>query len=381
MTFKFNDYVETPVHMNLPLFDKLESLTQDSDHIIIVENELNIFNEYNQIRSLLNSNNKISVIVHCRDQAMPHKDIFNKIDQVFYDLDYHKNYNFVLISAFPYHWNIDFSKNKRFLYVYYPEYNGIYWDIYKDVKPLSSRKLNKHFLCLNKRAEFLRLLLYYEFYNKGWLDKSYFSYLGENYLGGELFCKESHNYYKNEISKFNQYKHLKIPSQSFIQINQDQLLNKYQKKFDTVNCIDPTWKVEYNLYEKSFCSVIVETGPTHKIVNVSEKTFRCIAIQHPAIIFSSNGTNKFLKDLKLDYNLYHKIFQEWDSNSQDFERFDKFVKFIEKISNLNLENLNLLNEVIQDRLVATRKNYINLYHSMLSKQDKLFEKIQKFVLD
>ena len=384
MNFEFNDYIKAPIHTNLPLFDQLESLTINNSHkqVFIVENENNILNNYEHIRSLLNDKNlTVNVIAHCRDQAVPHPELQKKVEQIFFDLSQHDNFKFVLIAPVPYHWNIDFSKHKNFLYVYYPEYCGIYWDLYKDVEPLTTRNLTKHFLSLNKRSEFLRLLLYYEFYNRNWLDKSYFSYLGEDYINGKMFCEKTHDRFKNEIMKFDRYQHLKIPKQSFIKIKEDNLLQKYKNGFDGIHEIDPTWKVEKSLYQKSFCSIIVETAPTKNIVNVSEKTFRCISIQHPALIFSSINTNKFLLDLGLDYNLYNEIFVGWDNDFRNFKRFESFIKFIEKIAKANINELNILNNLLQEKLIAARDNYKNLAATMHLKQDEIFEKIKKFVLD
>lgn len=384
MTFEFNDYIKAPLHTNLPLFDQLESLTLHNNYkqVFVVENENNILNNYDRIRSLLNDKSlTVNVIAHCRDQAVPHEDLEEKIKQIFFDLDHYENFKFVLIAPVPYHWNIDFSQHKNFLYVYYPEYCGIYWDLYKDVQPLTTRKLTKHFLCLNKRAEFLRLLLYYEFYNKNWLDKSYFSYLGEDYINGKMYCEKTYNRFKKEIMRFDRYQDLKIPEKSFVKIEEDNLLQKYENGFDGIRNIDPTWKVEKSLYQKSFCSIIIETAPTKNIVNISEKTFRCISIQHPALIFSSINTNKFLLDLGLDYNLYNEIFIDWDNDFRDFERFDSYIKFIEKIANTNINELNILNNLLQEKLIAARDNYKNLAATMHLKQDELFKKIQKFILN
>lgn len=384
MSFEFNDYVETPDHTNLPLFDRLASLVINNSHkqVFIVENENNILNNYQHIRSLLKDKNlTVNVIAHCRDQAVPHLELEEKVKQIFFDLSQYNNFKFVLIASVPYHWNIDFSQHKNFLYVYYPEYCGIYWDLYKDVQPLTTRKLTKHFLCLNKRAEFLRLLLYYQFYNKNWLDKSYFSYLGEDQFGGKLFCKKTYNHFKNEIIQLKKYQHLKIPKKSFIELEEDTLIQKYKNGFDGIQEIDPTWKIEKSLYQKTFCSVIIETAPTQNIVNISEKTFRCISIQHPFIMFSSINTNKFLSDLGLDYNLYNEIFAEWDKDYRDFERFDSFIKFVEKIARIHIKELTILNNLLQEKLIAARDNYRNLAATMHLKQDKLFEKIKKFVLD
>jgi hypothetical protein len=384
MFFEFNDYIKAPDHTNLPLFEQLEALTVHNSHrqIFIIENENNILNNYDRIRDLLNNKNlTVNVVAHCKDQAISHSKLEEKVEQIFFDLSSHDNFKFVLIASVPYHWNIDFSKHKNFLYVYYPEYCGIYWDLYKDVQPLTTRKLAKHFLCLNKRAEFLRLLLYYEFYNKNWLDKSYFSYLGEDHIGGKMFCEKTYDHFKKEIMKFDRYQHLKIPEESFVKIEEDNLLQQYKNGFDGIRNIDPTWKVEKSLYQKSFCSIIIETAPTKNIVNVSEKTFRCISIQHPAIVFSSINTNKFLSDLGLNYNLYDEVFAHWDNDFRDFERFDSYIEFIEKIANTNIHELNILNGLVQEKLVAARENYKNLAATMHLKQDQLFKKIQDFVLN
>jgi hypothetical protein len=366
--------------MNLELFDRLDTASgQYEKNKLIVDTEEIIFENYFSIREILKTNElDLTVIAHCKHQAFPHRDVKKIIKQIAQDLNDYKNFRFVLITNTPYDRSIILPQHNRFLWIHYPEYNAIYWPLYSDEKPLTPRSVKKHFLSLNKRNELFRQILYYKFHYNNWLEKSYFSFLGENNFYGSYQCQATFDKHHAVIASSNEFSYLtnNYPSK-FIKIEHDNFVDDYDQKIN-YNGFDPTWKVNnQQLYENSFCSVILETDPASEFINVSEKTFRAISIKHPLLLFSSAGTQKFLCELGLDNDLYN-LFKPADLG-ENFSRFQSFLLILEKIANLSTTELDVLTVMLDKKLDHMRDNYCQLYFNMISRQEKILSQIKTFV--
>ena len=375
----FKKFYKPIEHMNLALFDELERYNGvHNGHLFISSNEESILNSYHKIKQLLTDQSleSVNVVAHCGDQAIASQNLSEKLNEIKKDLALHKKFKFVLIAAAPYHWKIDFSDFNNFLYIYYPEYQGIYWPIYKDQIPLTGRPIKKHFLSLNKRADLYRQLLYYTFYQNNWIDKSYFSYLGEDYLKGNLYSIEKFEQIHNNIDKF--FPGFKRPPNRFITLDDDKNLEKY-KTFSQSE-FDPTWNIDEYLYKDSFCSVVIETAPTHEIVNLSEKTFRSIVYGHPVVLFAAPGSYAFLRDLGIDFGIYDIAAVNWDSGVDNKERFLNFIEFLKKIAVLSHNNLELVSRLVDNKTDHLRDQYRYVYKRMLSAQPVIAQSIKDFLL-
>ena len=381
-TEKLPDHFNDPyaVYMNLDLFDLLDSSSGAYDNnLILVDTEEIIFENYFNLReNLKDSQTNVFIIAHCKHQAFPHHNVKNVIKQISQDLNDYKNFKFVLITNTPYEQSIMLPQHKNFLWIHYPEYNAIYWPMYSDETPLGPRAVQKHFLSLNKRNELFRQILYYKFYYNNWLDKSYFSFLGENSFYGNYACPETFKQHHSVIEQSVEFSYLiKNSPTNFLKIEDDEFVSDYNKKIN-YNGFDPTWKINNKkLYENSFCSIIMETDPAHQFINVSEKTFRAIAIKHPFLLFSSAGTHQFLRELGLDSDLYNLMMPV--DRGQNFQRMQSFLLIIENIARLSPTELNVLTVMLDEKLEQMRNNYRALYYQMIKRQADILEQIKKFI--
>lgn len=366
--------------MNLELFRSLDSMTGlHNGHFFISSNEENILDNYNDIRKLLEDSSvtNVTVVAHCADAAMPHHNLAAKLEQIKTDLRQYKNFKFVLIAGLPYHWEINFDDCCNFLYIFYPEYQGIYWPLYKDELPLGPRPIKKHFLSLNKRADLYRQILYYTFGQHNWIEKSYFSYLGEDYINGNLYSVDRFLEIDAQIKSSKYFRNLMTPTEKFLSLNNDTLLESYKNNYSSES--DPTWNIDHRLYKESFCSVIMETSPTNKIINFSEKTFRAITYKHPFLLFGSENTHRFLiQELGIDLGIYNNVIANWDTGINNDQRFENFIKFIAKIANLTVDDLTIINNLLNEKASHLRDQYRHVYNKMISKQDFILHSVKKF---
>lgn len=380
--FDFDNFFKPVPHMDLDLFADLRSYHGIHEgHLFISCREEIILNRYPEIKKLFadESIRSVNVVAHCADQAIPSHDLVEKLQEIKGDLAQHKKFKFVLIAAAPYHWEIEFGNLKNLLYIYYPEYQGIYWPIYKDQVPLKPRPIKKHFLSLNKRADPYRQMLYYMFYENNWLDKSYFTYLGEDYLNGSLYSTERVDKIHNKWILSSFFSDLKQPPEKFRTLDEDKFLQSYKGTWNFYKDLDPSWHIDDRLYQDSFCSVIIETAPQHNIVNLSEKTFRCIAHKHPVLMFSAAGSYKFLQELGIDFGIYDTAIAKWDTGKILDKRFLHFTDFLKNIASLDLKTLEMLTALIDDKTSYLREQYRHVYENMNFRQDAISQEIKDFL--
>lgn len=358
-----------PDHMFLPLFKNLHNLTKNTN--IKVGTESDIFNNYDLfIKTKPANNEKNLIIAHCFNEVIVSNSLIDRMHDLEKDLENNPNIFLILISCYDIAQSL--PKKNNFLFLYFPEYHGIYWNLYKDIEPSSVHTINKKFLSLNKRADIYRQLLYYKFYSAGWLNDSIFSYLGENYLNGNLNDREYFNEIHSMIKTRNEFEvYSKSFPNNFAKIDNDYLLDKYTNKIiESNSTVDATWLVNKNWYDLTFCSVIIETDADNLFPNFSEKTFRAISMQHPMYLFSSLPTVQSLKDLGLDLgNEIHK----WHTDKPD--RFNCLIESLENVVNTSIDDLKLQRIKLQEQLEYLRKQYSNLHGRIEKKEKIIFEKV------
>ena len=230
---------------------------------------------------------------------------------------------------------------------YIKEFHSLLIDDYQSIK-LNHQDLTHKFISLNKRSVPWRQLLYRKFWQDGLLPHSYFSYLCEDSLKGTMYHEPS--WQENQTWLEQHYKG-PWPEQKFYSLDNDQLLEKYKNTSDLGN--DPTWHVDDNMYEHTFCSVVLETDVGNRCVNLSEKTIRSLAIGHPLLMLGATGTVQHLRDLGLD--MLDDIFDlAYDQEPDIFKRVEKFFQSIDQIASMSYDELTEIRTHIQPRLQHNR---------------------------
>lgn len=374
-----------PNHMIIDLFRYLDSLngTHNDGNTIISSNEEVIFKNYNSLREHLFTNQCVTIISHCCDIAIVNENYHEIMNQISQDLDTYDNFRFIFITSLPYCLpytdSYSLPKHQRFKWIYFPEYNGIYWNLYSDIEPLYPRPVKKHFLSLNKRADLYRQILYYTFSANNWLEKSYFTYLGEDKFKGTLFSKDAVSNI-DQIIERDKYKHLLTHThQQFLNLPNDKLLSDYNNGFNIITEPDPTWSVDRGMYNESFCSIVIETDPSSQFINISEKTFRTISIKHPLILFAVPSTYKWLVELGIDYDIFFPDCMSWDNGTTPFNRLDNLIDFISKFEQTTLKELEFLTYELDEKLEHIRLQYKHLYNSINQAQDRIVREIAEVV--
>jgi hypothetical protein len=318
--------------------------------------------------SLRQTNDKYVIISHCLDQVSGFQ-YYNKLPTISdLSIEFKDRVLFIILSVHDLKLT---GLDPTVRYFYFPEYHAVYWSLYKDYNS-DYKVVNKKFLSLNKRGDIWRQLLYKKFYVDRLLDESYFSYLCESTNYGLLYHDETWNTNKewldDWINTYHQSLNGEWPTKKYYELENDILLNMYKEKFsDTLSILsddtDPTWHVDVNIYNTSFCSIILETDIGNQLVNLSEKTFKAISLGHPMLLLGSAGTHTLLK--RLGFDLFDDIFD--NMYDQELDLFDRIVKFfgsIDKIQKKSLSELNLLKYQLVERGNDNRKQYNLLYTTM-----------------
>jgi hypothetical protein len=160
----------------------------------------------------------------------------------------------------------------------------------------------------------------------------------------------------------------------------DSLLEDYKQKpliqktvTDKKIAIDPSWEINRNWYSKTYCNILIETDPDNSIVNLSEKTFRSIMMQHPLYLLAAPETYGYLESLNL------KLLPEnllWN-HGKVFSRFNTFLNYLDNLKPNSLLQAQELRKEKHQHTIHLRNCYYDLYKRMLIKQFKIEELILK----
>jgi len=283
-------------------------------------------------------------------------------------VDFYKNTsvnsNFILINSF------DFPELANIPHVYFyhfPEYHAYYYPLYQDYR-ITSTKLTKKFICLNKRGHSFRQALYQAFYNCHLLDASYFSYLCETGHCGQLFDETVHAKIEQELldwhSRWPELARWTTPDKKFITVNDHDILDQYQDWSNqdgwanTTN-LDPSWIHDSAMYATSFCSVVAESIPDQQRINLSEKTIRAFCMGHPIIMIGVAGTVEYLRNLGFD--MFDDIIDHsYDHTIDPVIRTRQAFEQILKLNEYSIEELDDLNQ----QLVPRRQHNIDVVKTM-----------------
>lgn len=197
-------------------------------------------------------------------------------------------------------------------------------------EPYNVSKKEKKFLCFNKVNRQHRITLLENLLNLNLVKDAYFSfYMDDQTL---TFLSTQHkNEYKNIIDNKDKFPFT---------------LNRTEERSNPTDIrLD-----DLQYFQNSYFSVVTETlfyTKLEKIQNVlyyniaeifgtfpSEKIFKCIALNHPFIVVSTNGYLKFLR--QRGYKTFEPFIDEtYDSIEDDAERLAAIIKEINRLCNLS----------------------------------------------
>jgi hypothetical protein len=366
----------------LPLFEKCLTLSG----VFNVIDEWHLKNtRFDEIQQYLETTKEPKLLVHASDGVHPyHAQLYNKI--LLYLREYFiKNSKAQLIYYSVNNYHAVFNGVKNIEYHWIPEYHGHYWPIYQNLE-IIDKDISKKFLCLNKRATIPRWLTYKKFYTDNLLDQSIFSFLGEDQRWGELENKSIVEHFEVTIKKYYpQFAHLQVPEKMFCQVDNDQnlttylnqnLFNNYPVDNSVVRPVDPSWMLDHNYYQQTFCSVINETSLDANKPNFSEKTFRAICYGHPFIIIGSQYSLKFLRELGLD--TYDDIFDNsYDTVADPWHRLLAVFNTIDQVGNKDITELDKIKKELYARRITNLNAYQTLYNKLLLKTNNLLDELNE----
>lgn len=368
--------------MNLLLFDRLDQIQGLYNNVRFISGpELTILEKYEEILEQHKQEKiRTCLLVHCNDMVIVthfFRKIHSKLEQ---DLIENPNFEIILVTVFDYNLKCPLPLElPNFTWIYYPEYNAIYWGIYCDDIPIDkNEQIEYFFLSMNKRAGIFRQALCYKFYDNNWINSSIFTYLGESKNHISLFDVNTYKDIEKQIIEKNMYSPIPNTDQPIFITREDTLLDQY-KLIPQINRIvnnskitfDPSWAINREWYSKSYCSVTIETDPDNSIINLSEKTFRSIMMQHPLYLFAAEETYEYLSNLGL--NLLEEN-QLWN-NGKVFARFKIFLDHLDKIKPSTLTQAQILRAQLHDHSVHLRNQYYQLYKRMISKESEIKNQI------
>jgi hypothetical protein len=366
----------------LPLFAKCLTLSD----VFNVIDEWHLKNtKFDKIQQYLETTEEPKLLVHASDGVHPyHNRSYNKV--LFYLREYFsKNSKAQLIYYSVNNYHSVFNGVKNIRYHWIPEYHGHYWPIYQNIDIIDN-DISKKFLCLNKRASMPRWLTYKKFYTDNLLDQSIFSFLGEDQRWGKFESKSIVEHFEITIKKYYpQFAHLQAPKKMFCRVDDDQNLTSYLDNYQVVSrscdysttiLADPSWILDHNYYQQTFCSVINETSLDADKPNFSEKTFRAICHGHPFIIIGSRYSLKFLRELGLD--TYDDIFDNsYDTIADPWYRLLAVFNTIDQISNKDITKLDKIKKDLHARRIKNRDVYHTLYNKLLLKTNNLLDELNE----
>jgi hypothetical protein len=381
----FNDFnnlnISMHLPMNLPVFTRFDQLQGLYNKVRFISGpEIEVFADYDKIlKQHKEEGIRTCVLIHCNDMVIVTHYFRNFYSRLKKDLIKNPNFEIILVTVFDYQSHCPMPLTlPNFTWIYYPEYNGIYWEIYCDTTPIDlNEDVEYYFLSMNKRACMFRQALAYKFYDKNWIETSIFTYLAENKRHTKLFDIETYKNIEKKVIENNLYT---IPKKSIMITRDDSLLEDYKQKpliqktvTDKKIAIDPSWEINRNWYSKTYCNILIETDPDNSIVNLSEKTFRSIMMQHPLYLLAAPETYGYLESLNL------KLLPEnllWN-HGKVFSRFNTFLNYLDNLKPNSLLQAQELRKEKHQHTIHLRNCYYDLYKRMLIKQFKIEELILK----
>lgn len=233
------------------------------------------------------------------------------------------------------------------LYYYYTNWFGR--------SNLTVKNIQKHFLSTNNRSDFGKLSLFFYFIRNNLLDKSYFSYLGEDRpVAFDDLIKNGADFYLNQFD---------VHNNSIIDPGSIKKMIPYSLPGEVGNPMGTTIIGLEKFYNQSFLSIVVETfaGDTNTPF-FTEKTFKPIAMKQPFILLNSKHSLKALHDL--GFKTFDGVIDESYDHMDQPDRTDFIFREIKRISNFTIEELKEKHKLLEDVLEHNYNHFYNVLPKM-----------------
>ena len=353
----------------------LTPLTNYTHSNLISLPEQEFFQQLDSIEQRIKaSTGKWILFSHCQDQVLGFDSDLESVEQLNRIAEQYKDRVLVVVISVN-----KLELNNLIHYYFFPEYHAVYWPLYKSMTPTYRLNDVTHkYLCLNKRGDPWRQLLYKKFWKQDLLEHSHFSYLCEDDNYGTLFHEptwEKNREWADEdfIPRFMPSLEGAWPEPKFLELPDDSLLVKY-KTGDFKTDGDPTWSTDIQLSNSSFCTIVIETDISNKMVNISEKTIRALALGQPVLLLGKDGTHQYLKDLGFDL-LDDILDNSFDQEPETYARFCMFSDSIDKINTHSTGALQHTKCSVKDRLRANRRRVEELHEEMNQRSLEIVDEI------
>ena len=357
--------------MQIPLLTLFNPIVNYEHDQFISLPEQDFFQDIDSIEQRIKtSTGKWILLSHCHDQVLGFDNDLEAVDKLNQIADQYQDRVLIVVISVN-----KFELSDLIHYYFFPEYHAVYWPLYKDMTPTYRLNDVTHkYLCLNKRGDPWRQLLYKKFWKQDLLKHSHFSYLCEDDNFGTLFHEptwEANCTWADEdfIPQFMPDLEGAWPEDKFLELPNDTQLEQYKsRKYYEDGEDDPTWTTDLSLSLSTFCTIVVETDITNKMVNISEKTIRALALGQPMLLLGVSGTHQYLKDLGFDL-LDDIIDNSFDQEPETYARFCMFSDSIDKINTHSTGALHHTKCSVKDRLRANRTKVEEL-HTQMNKRSK-----------
>lgn len=357
--------------MQIPLLTLFNPIVNYEHDQFISLPEQDFFQDIDSIEQRIKtSTGKWILLSHCHDQVLGFDNDLEAVDKLNQIADKYQDRVLIVVISVN-----KFELSDLIHYYFFPEYHAVYWPLYKDMTPTYRLNDVTHkYLCLNKRGDPWRQLLYKKFWKQDLLKHSHFSYLCEDDNFGTLFHEptwEANCKWADEdfILRFMPGLEGAWPEDKFLELPNDTQLEQYKsRKYYEDGEDDPTWTTDLSLSLSTFCTIVVETDITNKMVNISEKTIRALALGQPMLLLGVSGTHQYLKDLGFDL-LDDIIDNSFDQEPETYARFCMFSDSIDKINTHSTGALHHTKCSVKDRLRANRTKVEEL-HTQMNKRSK-----------
>jgi hypothetical protein len=213
---------------------------------------------------------------------------------------------------------------------------------------LVNKTYNKKFINFNRRWRLHRPLMVTLLKDRNLLDSGYVS------LGVSDFDQDTWESRWNELLR---YYHDSPSILEILKRNEEikTLPSMYLDTDDLITNRAEQTTSTYQYYENSYFSVVNETTYHTKpgydsAPFLSEKIFKCIAMQHPFIMVTVPNSLKYLKDL--GYKTFDSLIDEsYDTEVDDAARILKIVNEIERLC--NLKDTELTNFLVESKKICS----------------------------
>lgn len=199
----------------------------------------------------------------------------------------------------------------------YQSFPNTWYGIYSGDVPIEDTPPNFDYNCLINRMDVIRQSWFYQLVRRGLFDRGLISF------NMDISRHISQNRYAKNVTAMEVFDH-QFETQ----------LKIFEKEHHQVRSMVPYRNFDQDLYQvimNSKFSVILETYfHCNKSITLSEKTFRCLKMPRPWILFAMKGAVKYLRDMGFDV-LDDLVDHSYDQIEFEIDRQVALLDLMEKL--------------------------------------------------